>query len=127
MSKIYLASMLIISSAALSECGGEADAAHQALVKASAAIKVPSQLDSKTTLTKVSMPEKLTQEFEYDISPDGRPLIDEGFDKMITRAKTLNCMANSHVVKFNGKVRYTWRIDGKVVKQQTIAKSDCGK
>lgn len=106
-------------------CDSDSSKAAAALEKASAAIQVPSQIDSKTTLVKVWMPEKLTQEFQYEIDKSGLPQVDEGFETMMERAKKVACMKSSHVVKHHGKTRYIWMMDGKTIKERSIDAKDC--
>lgn len=121
------AMILTCLAASLMGAGCDTDASKEAalLEKASAAIKVPVKLDEKTTLIKVWMPEKLTQEFQYEIDRSGLAQVDEGFEAMFARAKKMSCMKSSHVVKHHGKVRYIWMMDGKIIKERTIESKDC--
>jgi len=102
-----------------------ADKAHAMLVQAAAAIKTPIQLDAYTTLVKVWVPARLTQEFVYDVTDAGLPLLESKFAEIEAKARRKGCASFSHVVKYDGREHYVWQNKGAVVRDITITKADC--
>ena len=103
----------------------EAEKANAMLIRASAAIKTPLQLDQYTTLVKVSVPELLLQEFVYEVTDVGIPLLESKFPQIQKDAVARACMRIGHVVKYNGRDRFVWQNAGRVLREVIITKADC--
>lgn len=124
-----LSLLLVASLLALPGCKDDAAAtkAHEALIVASAAIKTPLRLDSYTTLVRVSVPERLLQEFVYEVTEPGIKVLEAKFPELAEKARRQSCSSFSHVVKYDGRERFVWQRYGRTLREVTITKADCAR